>query len=385
MTEQNNWRSDRRYEPIGLTLDSFAMAFFSGERHLSLKKFVGGRVHRRKTNLYQAVRSVCQVIQEILKEVEAQEPRFISSLKEDDGRYQGLHVRSPCCFEVHLFLNQMGVFNFLDDGCPAGCAMLKLSDERKRSMSLWTEFITASGYLSARKIHSRFTSLITEAISRTNLEKQVRLSVADSQFSAKLVVSDRYTVELIPAFRCGAIWPQIACVWPSSDSSWPSQTLVASIKQHGFNLLADDPLPSKQVQGCSEGDAWLLSFSKAQEILLAGGCRKLCLSILMTICDQHLELPGKPIEYVHLVTLVLHECVKHPREFEWSDGSLVDRVNGCFLQLVSCLQCRSCPHFFLKDVDLFASKSKEALDCAAKETWKIVRDLATNPCTFDTL
>lgn len=56
----------------------------------------------------------------------------------------------------------MGVFNFVDDGSLPGCAVLKLSDGRKRSMSLWVEFITASGYLSARKIRSRFQSLVSK-------------------------------------------------------------------------------------------------------------------------------------------------------------------------------------------------------------------------------
>lgn len=55
----------------------------------------------------------------------------------------------------------MGVFNFVDDGSLPGCAVLKLSDGRKRSMSLWVEFITASGYLSARKIRSRFQTLVS--------------------------------------------------------------------------------------------------------------------------------------------------------------------------------------------------------------------------------
>jgi len=58
----------------------------------------------------------------------------------------------------------MGVFNFVDDGSIPGCAVLKLSDGRKRSMSLWVEFITASGYLSARKIRSRFQALVSESL-----------------------------------------------------------------------------------------------------------------------------------------------------------------------------------------------------------------------------
>lgn len=63
----------------------------------------------------------------------------------DGGRLEGFEVMSPNEFHVSLYLNQMGVFNFVDDGTIPGCAVLKLSDGRKRSMSLWVEFITASG------------------------------------------------------------------------------------------------------------------------------------------------------------------------------------------------------------------------------------------------
>ena len=77
-----------------------------------------------------------------------------------------LIVHSPHEYEVILYLNQMGVFNFVDDGSIQGCAVLKLSDGRKRSMSLWVEFITASGYLSARKIRSRFQTLVGQVVDK---------------------------------------------------------------------------------------------------------------------------------------------------------------------------------------------------------------------------
>ena len=59
-------------------------------------------------------------MQDVLKEVEVQEPRFISSLTEINGRYEGFDVVSPNEFEVVLYLNQMGVFNFVDDGSLPG-------------------------------------------------------------------------------------------------------------------------------------------------------------------------------------------------------------------------------------------------------------------------
>jgi len=125
-----------------------------------LNKYYNERVRSRKGAIAKTIRDVCKVVQDVLKEVEVQEPRFISSLTEMNNHFDGLQVISPTEFEVVLYLNQMGVFNFVDDGSIPGCAVLKLSDGRKRSMSLWVEFITASGYLSARKIRSRFQVLV---------------------------------------------------------------------------------------------------------------------------------------------------------------------------------------------------------------------------------
>uniref|UniRef100_A0A3B3R977 Mab-21-like 1 n=1 Tax=Paramormyrops kingsleyae TaxID=1676925 RepID=A0A3B3R977_9TELE len=110
-----------------------------------LNKYYNEKCQSRKAAISKTIREVCKVVSDVLKEVEVQEPRFISSLNEMENRFEGLEVISPTEFEVVLYLNQMGVFNFVDDGSLPGCAVLKLSDGRKRSMSLWVEFITASG------------------------------------------------------------------------------------------------------------------------------------------------------------------------------------------------------------------------------------------------
>lgn len=111
----------------------------------------------RRNQIAKTIREITKIVQDILKEVEVQEPRFISSLNECNGHYEGNHwhwsmevmliacdtcspgleVISPNEFEVVLYLNQMGVFNFVDDGTLPGCAVLKvmylyLSIERER-------------------------------------------------------------------------------------------------------------------------------------------------------------------------------------------------------------------------------------------------------------
>ena len=42
---------------------------------------------------------------------------------------------------------------------------------------------------------------------------------------------------------------------------------------------------------------------------------------------------------VHVLqTLVLYECEKHPREEDWEDAHIGDRISGILMQLISCLQ-----------------------------------------------
>jgi hypothetical protein len=67
---------------------------------IQLNKYFLEKVIPRKNSIYKAVREVSKVVTEILHEVEAQEPRFISSLNEVNGRFEGLTVVSQTEFEV---------------------------------------------------------------------------------------------------------------------------------------------------------------------------------------------------------------------------------------------------------------------------------------------
>jgi len=201
-----------------------------------LNKYYGERVNTRQSQITKTIREVCKVVQDVLKEVEVQEPRFISSLTECNGRYEGLDVVSPNEFEVVLYLNQMGVFNFVDDGTLPGCAVLKLSDGRKRSMSLWVEFITASGYLSARKIRSRFQTLVAQACDKSSYRDVVKM-VADTS-EVKLRIRERHVVQITPAFRCSGVWPRSAAQWPAPHLPWPHPALITEVKAEGFDLLS---------------------------------------------------------------------------------------------------------------------------------------------------
>ncbi|CAD5117593.1 unnamed protein product [Dimorphilus gyrociliatus] len=373
--------------PIMLNSDDVSDGRLASQSRLllQLNKFYNEKVISRQASTAKTIRDVCKVVVDVLKEVEVQEPRFITTLSENGGRFEGLEVKSATEFEVVLFLNQMGVFNFVDDGTIPGCSVLKLSDGRKRSMSLWVEFITASGYLSARKIRSRFQTLVAQAVDKCSFRDTVKLVAETSE--VKLKIKDRFVVQITPAFRCGGIWPRSASHWPAT-SPWPSPNLVAEVKTEGFNLLSKDCVYMKDKQSsasAAEGDAWILSFTEAELILLSGGCRRRVLSILKTLKERHLQIPGEPLTNYHMKTLVLYECEKHPRESDWDESCIGDRLNGVLLQLISCLQNRRCPHYFLPNLDLFRGKSPASLDSAAKCAWRILRDLVTNSRNLENL
>ena len=279
----------------------------------------------------------------------------------------------------------MGVFNFVDDGTIPGCAVLKLSDGRKRSMSLWVEFITASGYLSARKIRARFQALVGQACQTCASRDTVEMLPDTTE--VRLRINEKFLVHIIPAFRCAALWPRSASHWPLTTNQytpWPSATQITEVKNEGFNILSKESIYMKDKQASSEGDAWVISFCEAEDRLLQDGTRRKCLSLLKTLRDRNLD--SSCITNYILKTLVLFECEKHPLETEWTDDrTLSDRLNGILLQLISCLQCRRCPHYFLPNVDLFKGNSNQMLDQNARKCWHLIRDLLINPQCFEHL
>ena len=256
-----------------------------------IDKFQSVQVGDRNIGVRKTIHDVCTVVQDMLKEVEAQEPRFISSLTEINGRFDGLRVVSPTEFEVVLYLNQMGEFNFVDDGSMPGCAVLKLSDGRKRSMSLWVEFITASGYLSARKIRCRFQTLVAQACDKSAYRDSVKMMNDASE--VKIRIREKYVVQITPAFKCQGVWPRSAAHWPTMAMAWPHPNTAAQVKLEGFDLLSKELKALNNKQSSMEGDAWIISLHEAEQVLMRGGARKKVLTIMKVLRDRHLDLPVK--------------------------------------------------------------------------------------------
>ena len=85
-----------------------------------LSKYFAERVVPRKNTIYKGVREVAKIVTEVLREVEGQEPRFISSLNEVNGRFEGLTVISQTEFEVRI--------RSMFESCSTGCLGRPLSE-----------------------------------------------------------------------------------------------------------------------------------------------------------------------------------------------------------------------------------------------------------------
>ena len=115
-------------------------------------------------------------------------------------------------------------------------------------------------------------------------------------------------------------------------------------------------------------------------------------------------------------------------DHDYPQAHIGDRTCGILMQLISCLQCRRCPHYFLPAVDLFrgiiiviivvivivtviiiviiifitviviikiesfllkyttlSGKSPSSLDNAAKLAWRLLRELLTNGKALENL
>lgn len=56
-----------------------------------INNYLMEKVQKRRLEIQQAIHEITKVIQEVLKDVETQEPRFISTLTEcNNGRYDGV-------------------------------------------------------------------------------------------------------------------------------------------------------------------------------------------------------------------------------------------------------------------------------------------------------
>ena len=135
---------------------------------------------------------------------------------------------------------------------------------------------------------------------------------------------------------------------------------MRKIVDGGCHLVAKRP--KRNVRPQDVDFMWRYSFSSAEKKLhregSSGGqgtCRKMLLRILKSLC---VDLDMTPLTSYHMKTIVFYECEDYPYDSQWETSSqLVARFRSAMRRLLTCLSERNCPHYFIKDVNLFDSNS----------------------------
>lgn len=138
---------------------------------------------------------------------------------------------------------------------------------------------------------------------------------------------------------------------------WPNHSLVQDIRRDGCHLVAKQP-KGQTLPEHEKGFLWRYSFSAAEKKLFlqgssgeASSCQKQVLRILKALKD---ELHLQPLKSYHLKTILFYECEENPRPQQWSSKyCLGERFLGLLQRLENCLQQKSCPHYFIKNFNLF--------------------------------
>ena len=64
--------------------------------HQQIAAFLVEKVATRRAAVQKSIHAIVKLIQEILKDVEQQEPRFIPTLLDNNGRYEGVRAIFVC-------------------------------------------------------------------------------------------------------------------------------------------------------------------------------------------------------------------------------------------------------------------------------------------------
>lgn len=158
---------------------------------------------------------------------------------------------------------------------------------------------------------------------------------------------------------------------------WPNHDLVREICQDGCHLVAKQP-KGITIPDNEKGFFWRFSFSTAEKkLFLRGGhgeassCRKQVLRILKALKE---ELSLHPLKSYHLKTLLLYECEAYPHSWDWSFGCLSERFLGLLCKLEGCLRQKNCPHYFIRNFNLFEPFSNQSCLNLAERIKQIRQD-----------
>lgn len=270
-----------------------------------------------------------------------------------------------------------------------GFAKLKFKDHVTEGRKIWDEFLTKNGkYLSPRKTVDHFHCLVRKAVKSMKTSLRTRISNirnGNESPAVTLTIDGKIDLDLVVSFEI-LEWPKCANAWGNfaTNKTSPTQSKVEEIKMREpkFHLVAKHCPSEKDIPPDSQV-YWRISFSVAEKTLLRpSDSEKKYFRIAKAIFEATKER-FHPLTSFHLKTLFLHLHCERPRA-KSNDSILGESVVKFFESLIDRLVKGRLPHFFVRNLNLFAemSQNKRTAHLAEKLRRVLVKPLVQNPESF---
>ncbi|KAK3099179.1 hypothetical protein FSP39_000593 [Pinctada imbricata] len=157
-----------------------------------------------------------------------------------------------------------------------------------------------------------------------------------------------------------ANWPNVANEWLYRKRlyGWPDKLLMETIKKHACGFV-----PIGYLETRDRNFEWRISFNAAERSLVWSftGTQLLCLEFLKILLSYGLDLHfPKLLCSFFMKTLLFWHIEETPSDF-WRPENLVECLTDSIVRLMKCLKTANCPHYFLRDNNMFDKKDKTEL------------------------
>ena len=241
-------------------------------------------------------------------------------------------------------------------------------------------FVSAEG---ARRLHERdflpeFMADKKPSAPWTTSERAAE-STTSPAYTFRTPIKDKVTqthranveVDRVPAIECMG-WPTGAYEWKiRQPRNWPSADVVKTISTSGFMIV---PKPS-DISGDTRRE-WRISFSNPEAELLDSfnECQAKVYYMLRSLHVRYLKekLQGVLTSY-HLKT-VMFWVLEEEEHNVWSEESSLEMFFRVLRKLLEFTKDGFCPHYFIRDHNLFCKTLKRELEVAVSELSRVLHD-----------
>lgn len=354
----------------------------------TLNRFTDNVVKFRRDSRTKALKCWRPIVDGIVDYVKRKDDRFHAlSVFHKGSYYERSKVGEPDEFDLMLVMDNLELYDEPfeeDDGLsepPIGFTTVMIDQGEEKPWET-DECVNGRGMLNATQVKAVFKRLADEAIQDMKSKghwRDVTVTVKSGGTAVTLEISKdgrEYSVDLTLGIKDNT-WPEDAEEWKTRQrKGWPKRNLVHDIHEMGCHLVTKQPKGHSPIEQ-ERGFLWCYSFSEAEKKLFLQGeqgevnsCRRQVLRILKALRE---ELELQPLKSYHLKTLLLYECESQPSARQWSKDALSERFLDLLKRLEKCLRSKECPHYFIKDLNLFEMLNPKKCDELADRVNKILK------------